>query len=131
MEPQLCAELLNELPLYEGMWVPSMPGLAVIGQDTSLWYYIEMQARWAARVWSGSAPPLPSPERMRELTKDQLSSKIPNVPLMKFCRMASLAGVQPSKTELAPQMFSTFEPRLMHGIAKPTAKFVCQKPEFH
>mmetsp|Transcript_4050 Transcript_4050/g.12803 ORF Transcript_4050/g.12803 Transcript_4050/m.12803 type:complete len:589 (-) Transcript_4050:80-1846(-) len=130
LEPELRARFERAAPLYEGMWAPGVPGMVAIGHDESVWYLIEMQTRWAARVWSGIAPPLPDPVAMWEWIGQRRAEQsmlrpharreppllsVPGDAMAKLMRMAELADLWPSPSQVAMRLLSTFEPRFTHG----------------
>merc|ERR1712232_196691 len=64
LDDSLLAKVAPSFPLYETMWIPKVPGLAVMAQGWAFWWFIELQAQWIAKVWSGAVH-LPTPQNMQ------------------------------------------------------------------
>ena len=105
LDPPSRAKAEADLPWYENVFVPSLPGVAFMGAATSLWWFLELQAEWISGVWSGRCD-LPSADTMQVWLRNvrqwqaevqaSLPRKrkmlIPETPLASAVRLAKASG---------------------------------------
>lgn len=126
LDAPLRAQVLADSPLFESVWAPGLPGLALLGQGWAFWWYLELQAQWVAKVWAGRAV-LPPPAEMRafmgavraQQAAVQAGACLPRPrphlfaesPLASGVRVSKRAGGWPGLARLLCGGCATFEPR--------------------
>ena len=103
--------------------------LQVLGQGWAFWWYLELQAQWVAKVWSGRARLPPAAEmrafmdamRARQAAV-QAEARLPRrrpylfaeSPLASGVRISKRAGGWPGLCRLLCSGCATFEPRRLY-----------------
>lgn len=129
LSPDLRAQVLAEVPLFENVWVAGVPGLAVMGQGhgQAFWWILELQGQWIARVWSGRIV-IPDQAEIREwskqvkarqLTKGLLAKRPKHFALAEHglvsgARLAKHNGSWPGLARVLMRAWATFQPRVLY-----------------
>merc|ERR1719476_277847 len=123
LDSALRAKVEAALPLFEMTFVPDAPGLAVMGQNFSFFYMLEMQAQWIAKVWAGHAS-LPTPQEMRMWVASAAAQQpavkrprkwmLPEFPGAAAIRIAKHMGAWPGEAWAQEHQNMLFEPRQLY-----------------
>lgn len=131
LERSLLAKVEPSMPLYETVWAPHVPGLAVMGQGFAFWWLLELQAQWIARVWSDRArlPPARDMQTWIEgvtARRNAVQSRLPRERPYMFPESVVAAGVRlakhigswPGVLSVMWRGRETFEPRFLYTVPR-------------
>lgn len=124
LDAPLLAQVLHSVPLYETIWTPNVPGLAVMGQGYSFFWLLQLQAQWISAVWAGRVR-LPPPAAMnkwiaaiahrRDVVQGKKRRKkaylLPGHPLDFGLRISKHIGGWPGRLWISWHRQRVFEPR--------------------